>query len=122
MNDTDILDQLQKLYAVTSATTPWNVTIDGSALTSSTISNVKDYAIKGEMLMVSHIYDDFTINEVGKDEIRRQMAELITRELLASKMMEFTQMTEPITGKKIIKARAFIVPSDQVQILRTNGY
>ena len=81
----------------------------------------EEYSIRGEMLVVSHTYDDFMINEIGKDDIKRQLAQMLAVELLKSNFIEFTQMKDNLTGRSMIKARAFVTPSDNVQILRTKG-
>ena len=73
------------------------------------------------MIVISHTYDDFMINEMGKDEIKRCLAQMLAVELLKSNFIEFTQMKNKLTGRSMIKARAFVTPSNNVQILRTKG-
>ena len=112
-------DDIKKLYAIaippSTFDDPWHRVYDSSSPTGN------EYAIKGEMLMVSHHYDDFMIDEMGRDEVKRQLAMQIALELLKSKFIEFTQSKDPISGKTLIRARAFVVLSNQVQILREKG-
>lgn len=111
-------DDIKKLYAITTipSTEAWHKIYDGSPT-----PTVNEYAIKGQMLMVSHHYDDFMINEMGRDEVKRQLAMQIAVELLKSKFIEFTQEKDVFSGKTLVRARAFVTPSNQVQILREKG-
>ena len=113
-------DDIKKLYAITIPQSTyddaWHRIYDGSSTPTG-----NEYAIKGQMLMVSHHYDDFMINEMGRDEVKRQLAMQLAMELLKSKLIEFTQEKDAISGKTLVRARAFVTPSNQVQILREKG-
>lgn len=114
-------DDIKKLYAITTIPSlddeAWHRIYDGSSTPTG-----NEYAIKGQMLMVSHHYDDyFMINEMGRDEVKRQLAMQLAMELLKSKLIEFTQEKDAISGKTLVRARAFVTPSNQVQILREKG-
>ena len=122
MNANDLLKTLTS-YADSNSTMPVSSRITGTQnLNCDTISSMateNHYAVRGEMLTVAHAYDDFVINEMGKDEIRQQLAMRIAEELLKSKFIEFTQLPQdPFTNKIVVRARAFVVPDKQVQIIR----
>ena len=125
MNDDSLVDELQKLYAITSSITT-TLPYDGYAVTASNITGSTqqpyiDHAIKGEMLTVSMSYQPDAINAIGKDEIKRQLALQLASELLSGKYIEFTQMKDRFNFDTIVKARVYVVPDGQVKILRTRG-
>ena len=115
-----------KVYAITTiasngvGVSPYDTY--ASNITASSAVPFKEYAIKGEMLVASHSYNADLIDQVGRDEIKRQLALQLASEMLASKYIEFTQMKDRITGETIVKARAFVTNDGHVKILRTNGY
>lgn len=125
MNDESLVDQLQRLYAINASVTSLPVGPVGSMsydITSSSINTVTQHAIQGEMLMVSHTYDEFAIAKLGKDAIRQELARLLAEEMLQSSHIEFMQMKDPISGNVTVKARSFVVPNSHVQLLRKAGY
>lgn len=79
-------------------------------------------AIKGEMLFANAEYSAFEIMDIGDDEIKRRLCTLIANKLYDSKFIEFTKQLNPATGRHNIRARAFMTPSGDVQILRKSGY
>ena len=78
--------------------------------------------ISGQMLVASCTLDDFVLSEIGKDEVRRRLAMMLADELLKSKFVVFTQLKDPHDFKTTVRARAFVTPGDQVEILRKAGY
>lgn len=84
--------------------------------------NVNDYAIKGELLTAELIFSDFDLNTSGKYEenyIKKLLADKIAEKLMLSKYIAFTKKKEAYSQEKIIYlARTFVVPSDDVQIVR----
>lgn len=93
-------------------------TIGSSLRTLSATSN----AIRGEMLLVNSEYSSFEALDIGDDEIKRRLCNLIANKLYNSKFIEFTKQQDPKTGRHHIRARAFVTPSGDVQILRKSGY
>ena len=82
-----------------------------------------DYAIGGKMVVGKTILDDtysalmktdFEARDLVKKELIMQMAKF----MLENKLVEFTQMDDPITFRKHIAVRAYLAPNDQVKILR----
>lgn len=84
--------------------------------------SVRDYAIKGEMVIASLSFTDYDSLNLTESEVKARIKEKLTKQLaeyiLENKMVEFTQMTDPSTGDKTVKARCFIVPSGEVQLIR----
>jgi hypothetical protein len=81
-----------------------------------------DYVIKGEMLLASLVYTEYdalNLTEAErKSRIKEKLAKQLAEYILENKMVEFTQMTDHVTGDKTVKARCFLVPSNEVQIIR----
>ena len=124
MNDDEsLVDQLKRLYAI-NGTVTGNLAWDPmyNTITSSNTSVMPPNMIQGEMLVVSLEFDQDAVTMIGKDAVKRQLAEKLAAGIVEHKMVEFTQMTDPINFKTIVKARIFLVPSDDVQLLRKAGY
>ena len=80
-----------------------------------------EHTIQGQMFMVSYeIHDSVTqsYNDWRNETKKRLSLELATK-MLESGVIEFTQMQDPAWGHKVIKARCYLVPDNQVRILRT---
>ena len=111
--------------AITSTVaTNGNFTYDpmyGTITAANTINNVQ-HAIKGQMLLVSSEYEDSVIDIIGKDEVKRKLALDIANELLSCKHIEFTQIKSLSGHTTAVKARVFVVPNGDVQLLRKMGY
>jgi len=83
--------------------------------------------IQGKMLVVSWsmgmepitcALDQSTLEIKIKEELARDIA----LEMLKSGLIEFTRQSDPTTDTITYRARCFMTPNDQVQILRKNGY
>jgi len=83
---------------------------------------VKDNLIKGKMVLVSLKYTEYDALNLTEAERKARIKEKLTKQLaeliLETKMVEFTQMIDPSTGDKTVKARCFLVPSGEVQLIR----
>ena len=55
-------------------------------------------------------------------KIKQEMASELALEMLKSGLIEFTKQNDPTTDTITYRARCFMTPNDQVQILRKNGY
>ena len=79
--------------------------------------------IQGKMLTVSYAMGMESIARLDKeDRIKYELARLLVLEMLKSGMIEFTKQSDPATFTTIFRARCFMTPNDQVQLLRKNGY
>ena len=81
---------------------------------------VYDYPIQGKMVVAQHHINSLEIltNE-HKDHIRTHLIHQIAEAILHHKLVEFTQIKDPITFDTIVKARCFITPNTDVKILRS---
>jgi len=82
-----------------------------------------EHPIQGQMFMVSFTASDKfmfdTPVDVWKQEVKKRLAMDLAEKMLEEGVIEFTQMQDPAWGHKTIKARCYLVPDNQVRILRT---
>jgi hypothetical protein len=110
-------------FASLSLTTPLGLDQGGTGSTSQL--NEYQHPIQGQMFMVNYKASKLLISSVSGDElkqrIKKDLAISLAEKMLESGVIEFTQMTGDNFNfdGKIIKARCFLVPDDQVRILRT---
>lgn len=82
-----------------------------------------EHPIQGQMFMVSFTASDKlmfnTPEAVWKQEIKKRLAMDLAEKMLEEGVIEFTQMQDSASGHKTIKARCYLVPDNQVRILRT---
>jgi hypothetical protein len=106
----------------------------GSTFIDSKISNIshdvydnnewaaKQYIIQGKMLHVKQIVDVNTMSKKGglpnTDVLKRQLAISLAEQMIENKLIEFTYMDNQLGFERIYHARCFLVPNDDVQLLR----
>jgi hypothetical protein len=78
--------------------------------------------ISGKMLTVTNVIKQYDLEILPDDEIKRKMIYELAEEMAKSNMIEFTKQNDPTTDTITYRARCFMTPNDQVQILRKNGY
>ena len=86
-----------------------------------------NHTIQGKMLTVSRSMGmepltralDYSTLEI---KIKEELVRDIALEMLKSGLIEFTRQNDPTTDTITYRARCFMTPNDQVQILRKNGY
>ena len=78
--------------------------------------------IQGKMVVVTESYDERQILLTSKDEIKRHIALNLVHEMMKNGSIEFTQQKDHQHMEVVIRARCFVVPNAQVQILREKGY
>jgi hypothetical protein len=80
------------------------------------------HVIKGEMLVANFKITEFQklSLDVGDSEawIKKSLCDMIAEELLRSKHVLFTKKEDRVTGGTDYLARAYLVPTDMVQVLR----
>jgi hypothetical protein len=85
-----------------------------------------DHQISGKMLTVSRATTaemDRALDIVNLERsIKIDLAKDLAFHMMNSGMIEFTRQTDPTTYTVTYRARCFMTPNDQVQILRMNGY
>jgi len=82
-----------------------------------------EHPIQGQMFMVSFTASDKlmfdTPEDVWKQEVKKRLAMDLAEKMLEEGVIEFTQMQDSVWVHKTIKARCYLVPDNQVRILRT---
>ena len=82
-----------------------------------------EYAIQGKMFMASYQASEHQIVSMGEDAFKQRVKESLAMDLvnkmLEAGVIEFTQLQDQITLSKLIKARCYLVPDNQVRLLRT---
>jgi hypothetical protein len=97
-------------------------TADGPIGTSSNWSTTSEYAIQGQMFEVSYILKDshaYASEDLQKQHIKKQLALELANKMLDAGVIGFTQIVDPLSFSRKIIARCYLVPDDQVKILRT---
>ena len=77
-----------------------------------------EYAIKGHMVECSAEIDDYELQHLTKPEIKARLAMDLAYKILNGSLVDFTQQKSAEFGRTVLRARAFAVPSTDVQILR----
>ena len=81
---------------------------------------VYDYPIQGKMVVAQcQISEHKLITDEIKEHIRSTLIHQIAEGILHHKLVEFTQMKDPVTFDTLVKARCFISPDSNVRILRS---
>ena len=82
-----------------------------------------EHAIQGQMFTVSFTASDVLMfdksEDVWKQEVKKQLAIDLAEKMLEKGVIEFTQIPDLTLGHNVIRARCFLIPNDQVKILRT---
>ena len=81
-----------------------------------------EYAIQGKMFMVSYQASEFmvaTMDGNAKIRIKEEVAVALAMKMIEEGAIAFTQIPDISSGTTTIKARCFLVPDNQVRILRT---
>lgn len=94
-------------------------------ITVSTNSNISYdhnlyYPIQGNMLTVQQTLSEFD-SLIGDPAMKRILVEKLVDELMKSNYIYFTKQHDPKTGMLISRARIFVTPNDQTQLLKDNG-
>jgi len=94
---------------------PWNVPID---------INSYDYAIKGNMIKYQLSISEVELMKIDpknfSDVIKKQLMYGLIDELMKTRSVEFTRAQDVSFGSAHFRARMFVVPDDQVRILRVS--
>lgn len=87
----------------------------------------KDIPIKGIPVSVSYVMSEFKAHEEAhtmgddafKNMIKQELAKQLVEEIQKQNVIEYTMQKDQISSNRMYRARAFLVPSSDVQILRT---
>jgi hypothetical protein len=81
-----------------------------------------DHPIQGQMFMVEYQTSEFMMASMGDDaklRIKKEIALNLAEKMLEEGAISFTQIPDIASGGKTIKARCYLVPDNQVRLLRT---
>lgn len=84
-------------------------------------ATIKQYAVQGQMISIKQAID---VNYLAKkdsfsnDAFKEQLTRALVEELISKKLVEFTYIDDPTTQRRIYHARCFLVPDDNVRMLR----
>jgi hypothetical protein len=94
---------------------PWNIPID---------VNTKEYDIKGNMIKAELVLSDYELMKINPPtfemDVKQQLIQMLMQEIFKHKCIEFTKMEDLMRGATSFRARMFVVPDDQVRILRVS--
>lgn len=81
-----------------------------------------EHTIQGQMFMVSYQASEFmvaTMDGNAKIRIKEEVAVALAMKMIEEGAIAFTQIPNIASGTTTIKARCFLVPDNQVRILKT---
>ena len=116
LNDTTVVPSVSSAPSTLSSN--WS---NPFGLTSTGIP-IKEHAISGQMVTVSLNFTDHEmngINSIPKDIIRKQLVNLLAEEIFKKGLVFYSQQYKATEGVNCVMARAYLVPSETVQLLRT---
>ncbi len=97
-----------------------NSTISGVVSTTGFIQENLN-PIQGQCVTITHHIKthDTLYSTLHEDEIKRILVNKLAEEMYRQNAIEFTKSADPRTDEIVLKARIFVVPDDQVRMLRT---
>lgn len=82
----------------------------------------KQYIIQGKMVHTKQTIDVNTMSKKGAlpdaDVLKRQLAISLAEQMIDNKLIDFTYMDNQLGFERIYHARCFLVPNEDVQLLR----
>jgi len=80
---------------------------------------VQDHAIGGKMVVGTITISELEMMSVyNTDAFKMSLASQLAKALLEKRLVEFTRHQDPIQGSTTVRIRAFLVPDDNIRILR----
>lgn len=81
-----------------------------------------DNVIQGQCIVITHHVStsDTVYSNMHEDEIKRLLIAKLAEEMYRQNAIEFTKSIDPRTLELVFRARIFVVPDDQVRLLRTS--
>jgi hypothetical protein len=82
-----------------------------------------DYIIGGKMVVGKAILDEsyeqlFKTDIDAVDRLKTELIHQMAQYILENKLVEFTQMKDPLSFRTQVAVRAYLAPNDQVKVLR----
>jgi hypothetical protein len=84
---------------------------------------IKDIAMSGKLVMATLQIPEYEYQQISaispiRDKIRHDLAMQIANTLLDNKLIETTSIMDTHSGDRIIRARCYVAPDSDVQVLR----
>ena len=77
-----------------------------------------DYIIQGQMLTTTLKMSPYEAEQMDDIEIKNRLISLMVREIMDNNCIEFTKQQDFANDEVIIRARIFVTPKDDVQLIR----
>ena len=77
-----------------------------------------DYIIQGKMLTTTLKMSPYEAEQMDDIEIKNRLISLMVREIMDNNCIEFTKQQDFANDEVIIRARIFVTPNDDVQLIR----
>lgn len=91
------------------------------AAVDNSVIDFQDYAIGGKLIGATLTLTAVEAMQVTGSErqyIKEKLAVLLAKAMIENGLVEFTQLDNPSTMGKMIHARCYLAPNDQVKIIR----
>ncbi len=97
--------------------------IDASAITATPSIGIfppasTDYIIQGQMLTTSLTMSPYEAEHMDEHEMKTLLVSKMMREIMDNNCIEFTKQQDFANDEVIIRARIFVTPKDDVQLIR----
>ena len=87
------------------------------------VPDVKQFVIQGKPIVVQISSSEISgLKSAPEEDIKSVLADKLAKVILQEKLCEFTKLNDIERYQIHYRARAFLVPNDQVRLLRENGY
>ena len=77
-----------------------------------------DYIIEGKMLTSSLTMSPYEAEQMDELEMKNRLISLMVREIMDNNCIEFTKQQDFVKDEVTIRARIFVTPKDDVQLIR----
>lgn len=77
-----------------------------------------DYPIQGQMLTTTLKMSPYEAEQMDDIEVKNRLISLMVREIMDANCIEFTKQEDYANDEIIIRARIFVTPNDDVQLIR----
>jgi hypothetical protein len=97
--------------------------IDASAITATPSIGIfppagTDYIIQGQMLTTTLKMSPYEAEQMDDIELKNRLISLMVREIMDANCIEFTKQQDFANDEVIIRARIFVTPKDDIQLIR----
>jgi len=82
------------------------------------VGKYTDIAIGGKLVNVNITLSQFDTINLNPDAIKWRIADHLVKYMIENKLIEFTNMNNPVENSNTINARCYLAPDSEVRILR----